>query len=146
MELRLLVLGGGPLVARYRALVPRGMEDGVVFVDPTPESLPDFLATADVCCALGATPRPLLEAMAAGRPVLATDVEAHREIVQHGREGELLSATDPGAWSRALVRLSREPARGVAYGERGRNTVQRYAWPGVAREILNLYRAIGVRG
>jgi phosphatidylinositol alpha-mannosyltransferase len=146
LELRLIVLGGGPLVARWRALVPRGMENDVVFAEPTPESLPDFLATADVCCALTGTPRPLLEAMAAGRPVLATDVEVHRELLQHGREGELLSTSDAGAWARALVRLGREPARGLAYGERGRTTAQRYAWPGVAREILNLYRAIGVRG
>ncbi|HYD39569.1 MAG TPA: glycosyltransferase family 4 protein [Anaeromyxobacter sp.] len=146
VELRLIVLGGGPLVARYRALVPRGMENDVVFAEPTAEALPDYLASADVCCAVAATPRPLLEAMAAGRPVLAADVEAHREILQHGREGELLPLTDAGAWARALVRLGREPARGAAYGERGRNAVQRYAWPGVAREILNLYRSIGVRG
>lgn len=146
VELRVLVLGSGPLVARYRALVPRGMENDVVFADPTPESLPDYLATADVCCALAATPRSLLEAMAAGRPVLAADVEPNRELLQHGREGELVSITDAGAWARALVRLGREPARGAAYGERGRNTAQRFAWPGVAREILNLYRSIGVRG
>jgi phosphatidylinositol alpha-mannosyltransferase len=146
LELRLLVLGAGPLAARWRVRVPRGMEADVVFADPTPETLPDWLATADICCAPTAAPRPLLEAMAAGRPVLAADVDVHRELLQHGREGELLPPAEPGAWARAFVRLGREPARGVAYGERGRIAAQRYAWPGVAREILNLYRAIGVRG
>ena len=88
----------------------------------------------------------LLEAMAAGKPVLVSDVEGYRDVLQHGREGELLSPTDEGAWSRALVRLSREPARAAAYGERGRMAAQRHAWPSIAREVLGLYRSVGVRG
>jgi phosphatidyl-myo-inositol alpha-mannosyltransferase len=146
LELRLLVMGAGPLEARYRALVPREMEGQVVFGDPGPDSRPDWFATADVCVVPAASPRAVLEAMAAGRPALAADVEAHRELLQHGREGELLPTSDAGAWARALVRLGREPARGVTYGERGRSGALRFAWPGVAREILNLYRSIGVRG
>jgi phosphatidyl-myo-inositol alpha-mannosyltransferase len=58
----------------------------------------------------------------------------------------MLSPEDPAAWARALVRLSREPVRAAAYGERGRLGVQRYAWPAVTREVLGLYRSIGVRG
>jgi phosphatidyl-myo-inositol alpha-mannosyltransferase len=146
VEVRLLVLGGGPQVARHRAMVPRGLEHEVVFAEPTVESLPDWLATADLCCAPAAAPWSVLEALAAGRAILAADVDAHRELIQHGRDGELLPTTDAGAWARALVRLGREPARGLAYGERGRSAAQRYAWPGVAREVLNLYRSIGVRG
>lgn len=145
-EVRLLVVGDGPLRARYRAQVPRGMEEDVVFVHPLAESRPDWFATADVCCAPGAAPVQVLEAMAASRPVLAADVEPNRELVRHGREGELLPPGDADAWARCLVRMAQEPIRGAAYGERGRAAVQRYGWPGVAREILNLYRAIGVRG
>ncbi len=84
--------------------------------------------------------------MAAGKPVLASDVEGYRDVLQHGREGELLTPDDVGAWARALVRISREPVRASAYGERGRITAQRHSWPSVAREVLGLYRAIGARG
>lgn len=146
LELRLLVLGAGPLVDRYRAAVPREMDGNVIFVDPAADLRPDWLATADVCVVPAASPRAVVEAMAAGRPVLAADVDPHREVLQHGREGELLPANDAGAWARALVRLAREPARGAAYAERGRASALRFAWPGVAREILNVYRSIGVRG
>lgn len=146
LEVRLLVLGSGPLVARYRAMVPREMEGQVVFADPAPDVRPDWFATADACLVPAAAPAAVLEAMAAGRPVLVADVEAHRDLLQHGREGELLPAADAGAWARALVRLAREPTRGVAYGERGRTAALRHSWPGVARELLNLYRSIGVRG
>jgi phosphatidylinositol alpha-mannosyltransferase len=44
------------------------------------------------------------------------------------------------------VRLAREPVRAGAYGERGRAKAQRHAWPVVARELLGLYRSVGVRG
>ena len=145
-EIRLLVVGGGPLAARYRSRVPRGMEGQVVFAPPSPEARPDWFATADVCCAPAAAPSAVLEAMAAGRPVLAADVEQNRELLHHGREGELLPPSNVGAWARALARLGREPIRGVAYGERGRVSAQQHGWAGVAREVLSLYRSIGVRG
>jgi phosphatidylinositol alpha-mannosyltransferase len=144
-ELRLLVLGDGPFRARYRARVPRGMEGEVVFAHPGAESLPDWFTTADVCCVPSASQPQVLEGMAAGRPVLAADLDANREVMRHGREGELLPP-DAAAWARCLLRLAQEPIRGIAYGDRGRTAAQRYGWPGVAREIINLYRTIGVRG
>jgi len=149
IDARLIVVGDGPLLPRYRARVPREIADDVVFAGRIMDERPDWYASADVYCAptriasFGVT---LLEAMAAGKPVLASDIEGFREVVQHGREGELLAPDDPSAWARALVRMSREPIRAGAYGERGRLTVQRYAWPAVAREVLGLYRSIGVRG
>jgi phosphatidylinositol alpha-mannosyltransferase len=73
-------------------------------------------------------------------------VEGYRDVVQHGREGELVTRDDEAAWARAIVRLAREPVRAAAYGERGRITAQRHAWPVVTREILGLYRTVGVRG
>ena len=149
VDARLLVLGDGPLLSRYRALVPREMAEDVVFAGRVLDERPDWYATADVVCAPARSAGSglvLLEAMAAGRPVLASDVEGHREIIQHGKEGELLPPDDPSCWTRALVRFSREPIRAGSYGERGRAAVQRYAWPAVAREIIGLYRSIGVRG
>jgi phosphatidylinositol alpha-mannosyltransferase len=146
---RLLVLGGGPLLPRYRAMVPRELAEDVVFAGRVLDERPDWYATADVYCAptriasFGVT---LLEAMAAGKPVLASDIEGFREVVRHGQEGELLAPDDPFTWARALVRLAAEPHRARAYGERGKATADRYAWPNVAAEVLELYRSIGARG
>ncbi len=145
-ELRLLVVGDGPLRARYRARVPPDLEEDVVFAHPPAESRPDWFATADVCCVPGAAQAQVLEAMAAGRAVLAADLQSNRELVRQGREGELLSPGDSGAWARCLLRLAQEPVRGAVYGERGRSAAQRYGWPGMTRELLSLYRAVGVRG
>lgn len=146
---RLIVMGDGPLLPRYRAMVPQEMAEDVIFTGRVLDERPDWYATADVYCApariasFGVT---LLEAMAAGKPVLASDIDGFREVLQHGREGELIAGDDPAAWARAMVRISRDPSRGASYGERGRLTVQRYAWPVVTREVLGLYRSIGVRG
>lgn len=149
IDARLVVLGDGPKLARCRAMVPSEMADDVVFAGRAGDDRPDWFATADVFCAPAQAPSgglTLLEAMAAGKPILASDLDGYRDVLTHGREGELLSSDDPGAWARAIVRLSREPVRAAAYGERGRVTAQRFAWPTVAREMLGLYRSIGVRG
>lgn len=149
VQARLLVVGDGPLLPRYRAMVPRALADDVVFAGRVLEERPDWYATADVFCApariasFGVT---LLEAMAAGRPVLASDIDGFREVMEHGREGELVAPDDPAAWARAVVRLAHDPARAARHAERGRATAQRHAWPRVTREVLGLYRTLGVRG
>jgi phosphatidylinositol alpha-mannosyltransferase len=149
IDARLLVLGDGPRLARCRSMIPSDMEEDVVFAGRCVEDRPDWFATADVFCAPAQGPSgglTLLEAMAAGKAVLASDVDGYRDVLGHGREGELLSCDDPGAWARAIVRLSREQVRAAAYGERGKMAVQRFAWPTVARQVLGMYRSIGVRG
>jgi len=145
---RLLVVGGGPLRERYEARVPEALRGDVVFAGVLRDERPDWYASADVYCAptrvasFGVT---LLEAMAAGRPVLASDIDGFREVMTSGREGELLPPGDPAAWATALERLAGDPRRARDLGAEGRVTVQRYAWPRVAAEVLGLYRAIGVR-
>lgn len=149
IDTRLIVLGDGPRLARHRAALSADVAEDVVFAGAVLEDRPDWYATADVVCATAQSASggvTLLEAMAAGKPILASDVDGYRDVLQHGREGELLSPDDAASWSRALVRLSREPVRGSAYGERGRMTAQRHAWPVVAREILGLYRSLGANG
>lgn len=149
IDARLLVVGDGPGLARVRAGLPSDLAADVVFAGRIDDERPDWYASADVVCASAQSPSAgttILEAMAAGKPVLASDVPGYRDLLQHGREGELVSATDEGAWARALVRLSREPVRAAAYGERGRMTAQRHAWPTVARELLGVFRSVGALG
>ena len=149
LEARLLVVGDGPLLSRYRTLVPEELVEDVVFAGALLDERPDWYASADVYCApntiegFGST---LLEAMAAGKPVLASDIDGFQEVISTGENGDLLPPRDPHAWACALLRLAREPVRAKAYGERGAKAAQRYAWPKIASEILGLYRSIGVAG
>lgn len=149
VDARLLVVGDGPLRPRYEAMVPDDLREDVVFAGRIVGERPDWYASADVYCAptsiasFGVT---LLEAMAAGKPILASEIDGFREVMTHGGEGELLPPGDVRAWARALARLAHDRDRALAYGEHGRRTVQRYAWPRVTSEVLGLYRSIGVAG
>jgi phosphatidylinositol alpha-mannosyltransferase len=149
IDARLLVLGDGPLMPRYRAMVPHDVAADVVFAGRVVDERPDWYATADAYCAptrIASFGITLLEAMAAGKPILASDIEGFREVMQHGREGELLGVDDERGWVRAILRLAREPLRAAAYAERGRKTAHDYAWPSVARRVIGLYRTLGVDG
>jgi phosphatidylinositol alpha-mannosyltransferase len=149
LDARLVVLGDGPLLPRYRARVPARLAADVLFAGRVVDERPDWYASAHVLCAptriasFGVT---LLEAMACGVPVLASDIEGFREVLHPGQEGELLPPDDPHAWARAIATLVRDPVRAAAYSDAGRRTARRYAWPDVAREVLDVYREIGVAG
>lgn len=147
VDARLLVVGDGPLRSHYERSVPAEVADDVVFAGRLVDERPDWYASADVYCAptrIASFGITLLEAMAAGCPILASDIEGFREVMQHGREGELLPLDDERAWVKALQRIAHEPLRASAYAERGRKTAHEYAWPTVTRQVIDLYRSIGV--
>ncbi len=149
VDARLLVVGDGPLLPSYQASVSPELAEDVVFAGKLLDERPDWYASADVYCAptsIASFGITLLEAMAAGKPILASNIDGFSEVMTDGREGELLPLDDARAWSAALARLAREPERAKAYAEAGRKTVQRYAWPRVTSEILALYRSVGVTG
>lgn len=68
----------------------------------------------------------LLEAMAAGLPVVATQVGGTPEIVEHGSTGWLVPPSDPEALAAALLRIVREPERSAAMGREGRARVEQH--------------------
>ncbi len=143
---RLLVVGDGPLRPVYQAMVPAEADEDVVFAGKLLDERPDWYASADVYCAPTAIASfgiTLLEAMAAGKPILASDIDGFREVMTDGEEGEFLPTADVSAWSRALVRLARTPDLARGYAAQGLLTAQRYAWPRVAAQVLDLYRAAG---
>ncbi len=149
VDARLIVVGDGPFLPRYRARVPLEIAEDVEFEGRILDERPDYYASAHVYCAptriasFGVT---LLEAMAARVPVLASDIDGFREVLRHGVEGELVPPDDTSAWARAIVRLARDRDLAAAYGAAGRRTALRYDWRVVAREVLAVYRAVGAPG
>ncbi len=92
-------------------------------------------------------PNAVLEAMAAGRPVVATDVGGVPEIVAHGETGLLVPARNPAALAAALVVLLRDPARARRMGEAGRRRVlERHAMGRMVAEIQGLYESLCAEG
>ncbi len=93
-------------------------------------------------------PNAVLEAMAAGKAVVAADVGGVPEAVAHGETGLLVPPRNPAAMAAALVVLLRDPARARRMGEAGRRrVVERHSLERMAAEIEGLYEALcdGVR-
>jgi phosphatidylinositol alpha-mannosyltransferase len=89
----------------------------------------------------------LVEAMAAGLPVVATDIPGYREVVSDGVEGLLVPPRDPEALSAGLVRVQTEPGLAARLGEAGRTHARTFDWPVVVDRLEELYgRAIETAG
>lgn len=66
----------------------------------------------------------LLEAMAAGLPIVATDVGGNREVVEEGRTGYLVPAQDPGRLADATIRVLQDPQGATAMGRAARERAE----------------------
>lgn len=85
-------------------------------------------------------PNALLEALAAGRPVVATRVAGIPDVVEDGVNGLLVPARDAGALADALARLAREPETRARLGAAARRTaLTRLSWSAVARDLEECY-------
>ncbi|MBA3534424.1 MAG: glycosyltransferase family 4 protein [Ardenticatenales bacterium] len=81
----------------------------------------------------------LAEAMAAGTPIVASDIAGYRDVIQHGVTGLLVPPEDEESLARALIRLLRDPDECHRLSEAARIEVQRYDWLRVTREIESFY-------
>ncbi len=78
----------------------------------------------------------LLEAMAAGKPIVSTTAAAIPEVVQHGVTGILVPAGEPHSLAGALLLLLADDDRREQYGRAGQTAVLRYDWTRVAQRFL----------
>jgi phosphatidylinositol alpha-mannosyltransferase len=140
----LVVAGDGSERVALRDL-PIEARSRVVMLGNVPhEDLPPYHAAAEVFCA-PATGREsfgivLVEAMAAGLPVVASDIPGYREVVRDEIEGLLLPPRDPEALAGAVGRLLDDADLAKRLGEAGLQRAQRYSWDTVAGEIEEIYR------
>ncbi len=81
----------------------------------------------------------LTEAMAGGTPVVASDLDAFRRVLDGGRAGELFPVRDPEALARTLAGLLDDPVRRTRLSESAREVVAAYDWPIVAQRVLEAY-------
>lgn len=143
-DLRLLVVGEGSERERCQSLLPARLRADVLFLGRIGnEDLPGVFAACDlfVSPALGGESFGivLLEAMAAGRAVVASDIPGYRSVVTDGRQGRLVPPGEPGPLAEAIGALIANPALRHAAATEGRRTASRYDWPVVAAEVRACY-------
>ena len=84
----------------------------------------------------------LLEAMATGTPVVASDLEAFRRVLEDGRCGVLFPVRDAAALAGALADLLADPSRRALLADRGRAAVRPYDWSTVTRQVVDVYETV----
>jgi glycosyltransferase involved in cell wall biosynthesis len=84
----------------------------------------------------------LIEAMAAGLPVVATRVGGTADLVHDGVNGLLVAPRDPAALAAAISRVLADPAAAAGLAAAARHTADAYAWPGLARKVLEIYKRV----
>jgi phosphatidylinositol alpha-mannosyltransferase len=81
----------------------------------------------------------LIEAFAAGTPVVASAIAGYADVVSDGIDGVLVPPGDPQRLAEELQRMYLEPERRRAMGEAARKSARRYAWPEVAGRVEGVY-------
>lgn len=142
----LMLVGDGPLRSELQQRAAMlGIEDCCHFAGFSEQVAP-FLAAFDTVALTSAnegTPVTLIEALAAERPVVSTDVGGVSDVVQHGTSGFLVPAGGVTETADALERLARSPELGRDFGRAGRaHVLPRYSIPRLVDDVDTLYRTL----
>ena len=143
--LRLLVVGDGDAAALRRAAGPELAARIRVLGGLGDDGKAAMLASVDVLCAPAIGGESfgivLTEALAAGTPVVASDLDAFRLGLDGGQAGVLVAAGVPAALSSAVGDLLDDPGRRAALAVAGRRRAAMWDWPVVARRVLQVYES-----
>ena len=148
---RLWIVGGDERDATERARLraiaaAAGVTERVSMQDAAPHHLlPDLHRAADVCAMPSAYESfglAAVEAMACGRPVVASRVGGLLTTIADGQTGYLAPERSAAAFAQRLVQVLNAPDGGAAMGRRAAASMRRYAWPAVAQRMLALYESV----
>lgn len=147
-DCRLIAVGPGTrLRKKYERQINRtGLHDVIFTGYATYRDLPRYYQTADVVC-FPATGREsfgivLLEAMAVGKPIIATSIDGFANVLTDGDDGLAVPPRNVDKLAEALFALiNNEPLR-QQMGARGRPKALQYDWTYVAQRVLDYYQEI----
>jgi phosphatidyl-myo-inositol alpha-mannosyltransferase len=146
-DVRLVVVGDGPLRGVYQRLVPARLRSDVLFEGRADRLRPRYLASAEILCTpcqLASFGMVLLEAMSAGVPVVASRNSGFELLVENGSQGLLIDPPDDEVKFAAALDLLLDDA-GLArrMGAAGRRlALTTYAWPIVVDRLEELYERL----
>jgi phosphatidyl-myo-inositol alpha-mannosyltransferase len=141
---RLIIVGDGPLRGQVESYISHHRLPNVVMAGFVPDSVkPRYYASADIFCAPATGAESfgivLLEAMASGLPVVATEVPGYMSVLEPGRDSLTVR---PKGWAElgaTLVVLARDAELRARMGAYGHEKARRYAWDVVAAQVIDVY-------
>jgi phosphatidylinositol alpha-mannosyltransferase len=150
VDARLLVIGTGPKAREYRRFVGlRQIRDVEFLGRVSDDHKARYFASADIFCAPATGQESfgivLLEAMAAGVPIVASDIHGYKRVVQRGVQGLLVEPRNPRALAAALYALANDEEQRHRMGEAGRALAPEYSWDRVTERIVDFYYEVRER-
>src|SRR5881397_1574867 len=141
---RLIIVGDGPLRSRVESYVARNRLPNVVLAGYVPESVkPRYYNTADIFCAPATGAESfgivLLEALASGLPVVATEVPGYMSVLEPGRDSITVPPKNWRELAASLVILARDRELRARLAQYGLQKARRYSWDLVAAEVVAVY-------
>ncbi|MFC1984778.1 glycosyltransferase family 4 protein [Chloroflexota bacterium] len=142
---RLIIVGPGTrLRKRYERWIKRhGLEDVIFIGYASYDELPRYYKTADVFCAPALNRESfgivLLEAMAVGTPIVATNIGGYASVISHGEDGLLVPPKDDKRLAQTLISLLNDETLRQQMGAKGKVTARKYRWEDVARRVFDYY-------
>jgi phosphatidylinositol alpha-mannosyltransferase len=141
---RLIIVGDGPLRGKVESYISRHRLANVVMAGYVPDSVkPRYYNSADIFCAPATGAESfgivLLEAMASGLPVVATEVPGYMSVLEPGHDSLTVR---PKGWAElgsALIILARDAELRRRMGAYGHEKARRYAWDAVAAQVIEVY-------
>jgi len=144
--LRLLIAARGD-ADEQRHKLPADLRERAVFLgEVSEEDKVRVLHSVDIFCSPNTGGESFgivtAEAMAAGLPIVASDIPAFRQVLRDGRAGELFAVGDPADLARAAAQLLDDPARRASLSAAALDAVADYDWGVVARDVLSVYETV----
>jgi phosphatidylinositol alpha-mannosyltransferase len=141
---RLLIVGSGPQEREARRYVAtRGLQEVEFLGRVTDTEKAQLFRTADVYASPATGGESfgivLLEAMAAGTPIVCSDIHGYKGVVRRGREGLLVPPREPRELAVAIGRLLRDPALREQMGAAGQARAEEFSWPRVTAKVEDYY-------
>lgn len=146
-DVRLVIVGDGPLRSLVERMVPEGLRSEVVFAGRVNRLRPRYLASAEILCtpcSLASFGMVLLEGMSAGLPVVASRLPGFELVMRDGVDGLMVDrADDHEGFAAALGRLLDEPLLAQRMGAAGRRrALSTFSWPVVTDRLEALYSEV----
>lgn len=145
---RLIIAGPGlRLRAYYEMLARTLLGDQVVFTRFVPfDQLPQYYRTADIFCSPANSGESfgivLLEAMASGTPVVATNIPGYASVITNREDGLLAKPSNERSIADALLTMIHDRNLRQRIIDKGLVTAEKYSWENVSRQVDDYYRTV----
>jgi phosphatidylinositol alpha-mannosyltransferase len=145
---RLIIAGPGIRLRGYYEMLARTLlNDHAVFTKFVPyNELPQYYRTADIFCAPANGGESfgivLLEAMASGTPVVATNIPGYASVLTHGQDGLLAKPSNHRSLADALLTMLKDGKMRADMAKRGLVTAEKYSWENVSRQVMDFYQTL----